>query len=72
MVSAGVKHHFQDVKGPEALDAGVWRQNLPEVLVRSLKIVDLRSLHDESSGVLGAHTARHPGLESKCITPRSS
>ena len=58
MVSASAKHHFRNTKNAEALDAQVWRQILPEVLTqaRSLKIIDLRQLHDEGNGVLGSHT----------------
>ena len=51
----------------------MWRQILPEVLTqaRSLKVVDLRHLHDESQGVLSAHVGRHPGIISQLLASRA-
>ena len=67
VVSAGAKHHFQNYRDATVDDALKWRRILPEALTqeRSIKVVDLRQLHDESKGVLGSHTGRHPGIISQ-------
>ena len=54
-------------------DALKWRRILPEALTRerSIKVVDLRQLRDESKGVLGSHTGRHPGIISKLLASRA-
>ena len=61
------------IKDPQPLDAGIWRQILPEELTqgKSLKIVDLRYLHDESGGALGSHTRWHPGIISQLLASRA-
>ena len=53
-MSAGAKHHFQNYRDAAVDDAQKWRRILPEALTRarSVKVVDLRQLHDESKGVL--------------------
>ena len=73
VVSAGTKHHFQNYRSPEVDDAQKWRRILPEVLTRqrSIKVVDLRQLHDESKGVLGSHTGRHPGIISQLLASKA-
>ena len=73
VVSAGAKHHFQNYRSPEVDDAQKWRRILPEVLTRerSIKVVDLRQLHDESKGVLGSHTGRHPGIISQLLASKA-
>ena len=70
VVSAGAKHHF---RSPGVDDAQKWRRILPEVLTRerSIKVVDLRQLHDESKGVLGSHTGRHPGIISQLLASKA-
>ena len=42
---------------------------MPEELTRerSVKVVDLRQLRDESQGALSAHTGRHPGVISQLL-----
>ena len=73
VVSAGAKHHFQNYRDATVDDALKWRRILPEALTRerSIKVVDLRQLHDESKGVLGSHTGRHPGIISQLLASRA-
>ena len=73
VVSAGAKHHFQNYRDAAVDDALKWRRILPEALIRerSIKVVDLRQLHDESKGVLGSHTGRHPGIISQLLASRA-
>ena len=75
VVSAGAKRHFQNYRSPDVDDAQKWRRILPEVLTRerSIKVVDLRQLRDESKGALGSHTGRHPGINftAPCLEGRS-
>ena len=73
VVSAGAKHHFQNYRDPTVDDAQKWRRILPEELTRerSVKVVDLRNLRDESQGALGAHTGRHPGIISQLLASRA-
>ena len=73
VVSAGAKHHFQNYRSPDVDDAQKWRRILPEVLTRerSIKVVDLRQLHDESKGALGSHTGRHPGIISQLLASKA-
>ena len=73
VVSAGAKRHFQNYRDPTVDDALKWRRILPEALTRerSIKVVDLRQLRDESKGVLGSHTGRHPGIISQLLASRA-
>ena len=73
VVSAAAKHHFQNYRDPTVDDAQKWRRILPEVLTqaRSVKVVDLRQLHDESQGALASHTGRHPGIISQLLASRA-
>ena len=73
VVSAGAKHHFQNDRDSTVDDALKWRKILPEALTRerSIKVVDLRQLHDESTGALGSHTGRHPGIISQLLASKA-
>ena len=73
VVSAGAKHHFQNYRSPDVDDAQKWRRILPEVLTRerSIKVVDLRQLRDESKGALGSHTGRHPEIISQLLASKA-
>ena len=74
VVSAGAKHHFQNYRDATVDDALKWRRILPEALTRerSIKVVDLRQLHDESKGALGSHTGRHPGIISQLLASKAA
>ena len=74
VVSAGAKRHFQNYRDATVDDALKWRRILPEALTRerSIKVVDLRQLHDESKGALGSHTGRHPGIISQLLASKAA